>query len=865
MLAEDDRHQMEAGRDAWLPPDILPWQAWVDRTWRLLRERDEDLDARLLNAEQEQSLWEQAVAALPDASDLFLPTQVARDAQRAWSLVEEYLLDRDELLRIGGGDTRALLQARAWVQSRCRDEGWRTFGDRVRDLSTATLPQGIAPMHLSLAGFDQLTPGQARLIAALKAAGSAIEILPPPTRRGRHSVLPAADPSTELKNAATAALRVLRSSPDARVGIVLHDLEERRFEVESVFDDVLSPDRILPGGTGEGRAWDMSLGRPLSGWPMVSAALGALELCLRSCQYTAMGLFLRSPYFGDATEEGPQHALLDGWLRKSNYFELDLLSLADIANDAPAAEFPDCSALVMRLCGLETEVRSWPATAGPAFWSGAFDRALRTLNWPGERALDSAEFQCADKWRELLARLAGLGGVAGEMGPAECLGRLRRLADDTLFQPEGSGAPIQILGMLETPGLSFDLLWVIGMHDQAWPRPLRPNALIPAGLQRRLGIPRACPDTELKFATAKTEQLRLAADEVVFSWPRQSGEETLRPSALIEGFPRGPAMDLPAGVENRIHATAGIEALADERMPRWQRGATARGGSALVKAMAACPFQAQARFRLSAESLQQPSPGISSIEAGRIAHLALQWLWAEWKDSDGLKRLEHGALLQAVNSVVEGACRQIIKGSGALKTALRTIETERASARIVALCLHDLQRPGFVVEDLEKGTDLQLEGVGLRLRVDRIDRLDDGGLLLIDYKTGQTSIRDWLGERLREPQLPLYALALGDEVRALAFGNLAAGKEGFIGIGETGVDGTDIGALSESARRMDGVQDWDEITALWGRVLEALMRSFADGEARVAPRRVSEECRFCDLTAFCRRHELAGQGALFSG
>ncbi len=862
MRDEDDRRQVASGHGAWLPRDILPWQAWVDRTWRLLRECDAGPDAQLLNAEQEQILWEEAVAALPDISGLFLPTQVARDAQRAWGLVDEYLLDRDELAHGGGSDARALLQARAWVQSRCRDEGWRTFGDRVRDLARGNLPQAIVPPRLSLAGFDHLTPGQARLIAAMEASGCNIAMQPPPARLGRHSKVSAADPATELRNAAAAASRALMTSPDARVGIVVQDLEERRFEVEGVFDDMLTPGRILPGGVRTERPWDMSLGSPLSHWPMVSAALGALSLCLRSSQYTAAGLFLRSPYFGDPAEEGPRQSLLDAWLRRNNVFEGDLSSLMEMADRQPHADFPACDALAKRLRGLETETGGWPARAGPAFWSAAFDRALRNLGWPGKRTLDSAEFQCADKWRELLSRLAGIAGVAGEMSAADCLARLHRLADDTLFQPQGSDAPIQVLGLLETPGLSFDLLWVIGMHDQAWPRPLRPNPLLPAGLQRRAEIPRACPLTELAFAHNKTDQLCNSADDVVFSWPRQSGEEALLPSALIAGFPLAPQVEAPAGIDRRIHATASLEALADERMPAWKAGTVARGGSALVKAVAACPFQAQVRFRLIAESLEQPCPGISRIDSGRIIHLALQWLWDEWQSSEGLARLGPATLEQQIRSAVERACRQIVRGSGAFKTALRAIENEKASAKILTLCQQESQRPEFVVEGLEKGTDLELEGVGLSMRIDRIDRLDDGSLLLIDYKTGQTSIRDWLGERLREPQLPLYALAVGAQVRGLAFGSLATGREGFIGIAETGVAGTDIEPLSGTGRRTDGIEEWSDMTAIWERTLKALVRGFAEGDARVAPRRISEDCRYCDLAALCRRHELARQGAL---
>ena len=69
----------------------------------------------------------------------------------------------------------------------------------------------------------------------------------------------------------------------------------------------------------------------------------------------------------------------------------------------------------------------------------------------------------------------------------------------------------------------------------------------------------------------------------------------------------------------------------------------------------------------------------------------------------------------------------------------------------------------------------------LALRLDRVDRLDDGSIAVIDYKTGGDAEPDaWLGERPRLPQLPLYAEALGvDRVSAVAFGRVRTGDTGY--------------------------------------------------------------------------------------
>lgn len=44
---------------------------------------------------------------------------------------------------------------------------------------------------------------------------------------------------------------------------------------------------------------------------------------------------------------------------------------------------------------------------------------------------------------------------------------------------------------------------------------------------------------------------------------------------------------------------------------------------------------------------------------------------------------------------------------------------------------------------LERYHHISLGGLQLKLKVDRIDQLENGQHVLIDYKTGQASARDW--------------------------------------------------------------------------------------------------------------------------
>src|SRR6185312_3621474 len=89
----------------------------------------------------------------------------------------------------------------------------------------------------------------------------------------------------------------------------------------------------------------------------------------------------------------------------------------------------------------------------------------------------------------------------------------------------------------------------------------------------------------------------------------------------------------------------------------------------------------------------------------------------------------------------------------------------------------------FTVETTEQDSHYELGPLRLRLRLDRIDRLKDGRLVLIDYKSGEPKTKSLHGERPSEPQLLVYAAALGAAVDALYFAKLKPRKEGAVGYG----------------------------------------------------------------------------------
>ena len=160
------------------------------------------------------------------------------------------------------------------------------------------------------------------------------------------------------------------------------------------------------------------------------------------------------------------------------------------------------------------------------------------------RPRTSAEFQTLTRWQALLGEFAALETVRPSMKPDEALACLRELASADVYQPRAEPAPVQVLGLLETSGLHFDHMWVMGLSDEIWPLPPRPSPFLPAPVQRRFGLPHSTSERELQFARQTTARLRSSAGALTWSYPRQEQDAPLRPSAMLpscrrEESPRG--------------------------------------------------------------------------------------------------------------------------------------------------------------------------------------------------------------------------------------------------------------------------------------------------------------------------------------
>ncbi len=85
------------------------------------------------------------------------------------------------------------------------------------------------------------------------------------------------------------------------------------------------------------------------------------------------------------------------------------------------------------------------------------------------------------------------------------------------------------------------------------------------------------------------------------------------------------------------------------------------------------------------------------------------------------------------------------------------LEELRLTGLLTEWLNYEASRIEFVVTETEASRSAHVAGLEFDLRLDRIDRLNDGSLLVIDYKSGDVSPKSWDLPRPDDVQLPLYA------------------------------------------------------------------------------------------------------------
>jgi probable DNA repair protein len=796
----------------------LPWSAWLAR---LTTPQPGQSSPRSLSPAEEWWLWRQIIAessAVRDTDRLADQARRASDLLDAWELtgpagpVEEWSL---------------LAEARRQLQERSGRAGATTSSQwRQIDLSPGR-PTWCA-------GFDELGAGDRRALARLGVRSD--PLAGDPIAAGVRGF---ADREQELLHMASWCRRRLAADPSARLLLVVPDLERDRAEVVRALSWMLDGDIIRSGAYGPA-GFELERGSVLAESPPIAAALQFLRLGCEPLEFAALSMLLRSPFLRFGARESC--LALESWLRDRQVLHADAQTLADLAGRIEQEKGAAASQVVKTVRTAVVTVVAEEQLAA-AEWATRFADSLKRAAWPGPAALDVPGELARQAVEDLLAEFATLNDVGGALMVDEALAALLSLAGRMRLEAPGGDAPVTVTDSLSDPLVSYDGIWVCGLTAERWPPPAAPNPFIPHELLWRAGLDLHTPAGQWRLATERMRQWGLRTAELVLSYARLHDDLALEPSPLLPAAPEAPPATLTLGDHWR-DTGARLQPYGRQPALPWLSGRTARGGSQVLVSQAACPFQALARWRLACEPLCAPEPGVPATLHGQIVHLAVQGLWRELQDSSDLARRE------AEWPALAHRCAAAALQAGSLNSALELpasllqVELRQCERLLLHLLEAERGRAPFAIAGLEMGAKLMQRGLGLGLRMDRVDRLTSGGSLLIDYKTGLPESFDADAARPRYAQLLAYALAMNEPLSGLANVHLRSNGTSWRGLTAVPGELPGVRAAQQAGR------DWPQVVERWRGIAAQLIDEFVSGEARVDPE--PGACRHCHLQTLCR-------------
>lgn len=385
------------------------------------------------------------------------------------------------------------------------------------------------------------------------------------------------------------------------------------------------------------------------------------------------------------------------------------------------------------------------------WWAEAEGLVTPLCNWPDTIPLAEALTRLADVaedfartgvWERedgralgtMIEELRGQAQAAGTViETADLAGALRDCMDEVAVRPGYGGHPrVAIYGLLEARMARADLVICGGLNEGSWPQPPGADALLAPAILRALGVPGA----EFRIGLAAHDLAgALGAPEVVLSRALRDAEGPTLPSRFLLRVEALLGEDL--GREHHERVIPALLPLLDRARPqaeRYERPAPdpspdLRNVTINVTALDRLlgdPYEFYANAILGLSQLQPLAADPFSDPAlrGTLVHAILD-AWHKTRVDDPDLAIRPFAEAHFARERVHPLFRALWQPR--LLAALETFEKKIA----VAEASEDRE----VVASEIKG-EMVFNGVRIKGRADRIDRLADGTLAIVDYKTG---------------------------------------------------------------------------------------------------------------------------------
>lgn len=863
-----------SSKQAFYNPAISSLDAWLRATFECLQEHYpfEYQMLQVINAEQEKLLWQEVILNSQISKNLLLQKNCAQDVMQAYALCEAWQINTNNIESSHYSisiDQTCFLEWKEIFENLCTKKNLLPSSRIITIVNEA-----IEKKRLSLNeeyifyGFDELTPSQLALQEKLKSSGALVNTIGLPKNIATYQrILKCNNFDDEVILAGEWAKAISGQFPDAKIAIVIPSLAENRQHILNNFLKILKSDSYIAKASIYPLPFNISSGIPLSNVPLVKAALlcfsfHKLQLFNETIDSISLSETIRNTFIFSDILSNKERLFIEKKIKDRKELEFTHQQLIKLITKIDKDSY---FATLIKTTLADT--LSISTNKSHAEWRSIFIAQLENLSWLKNKVLDSESFQASKKFIETLDNLANLDDCLPPCSFKQALNRLEELLRNNLFQADSlqeNKNNIHILGSLEAAGQDFTHLWLCEMHDKTWPAKARPNPFLSSGLQKELNMPHSSAQRELDFCQKITERFQHHCNNIIFSYGEFDQDEQLNPSPLLKSIisleKNQLIIDfkliLSDSMLNKIFMHQKIEFFDDAKNLAISNNESPKGGQSIIKQQAQCPFSAFAAHRLKIKQVEEGNEGLSALDRGNIVHQLMEYFWREVKNQQTLISLNEKQIIDLLNKHTKKIENELSEDFNKHKLAL-SIELKRAQEAALLFLEIEKKRSPFEVIGFEEKQEQNIKGLKLSLRVDRIDKLEDGSQLIIDYKSSPSYAYSWLSPRIDEPQLPIY-LMNNSNAEAIAFGviNKNSQELGFKGIASNALGIPGVIDCQDDKKNKRFATQWDDILKEWRNDIENHANNFMQGINFVDPKNTNTSCTYCEFSSICRVNEL---------